>query len=356
MLAWLNIAALWRPKRDLKFLRSTDEFRAILQRERMRVDRNSHSFALLTLIPRGRVPAHDQLEFIETILAERLRATDIAGELEGERVAVLLPETTAEGAWKLADDICQLVPPECEAPTCDVYEYPTAPTSSSRMNGLSERANSQLQVAEGAFAELTTRATPLWKRSMDVVGATIGLILAAPLMLFAVVAIKLSSPGAVLFRQTRAGLGEKPFEMYKFRTMYRGAESLQAALRAQSEQDGPAFKMSHDPRITPVGRFLRRTSIDELPQLWNVLRGDMSLVGPRPLPRIEAGECRGWQSRRHDVAPGITCIWQVKGRSIVSFAEWARMDVTYVTTRSFACDVKLLLLTIPAVISCRGAR
>ena len=143
--------------------------------------------------------------------------------------------------------------------------------------------------------------------------------------------------------------------MYKFRSMVVDAESLQKALLAQSEQDGPAFKMRNDPRITGIGHFIRKTSIDELPQLWNVLRGDMSLVGPRPLPCHESDACTPWQRRRLDVTPGLTCIWQVYGRSRVTFAEWMRMDLIYGRSRGLLHDLKLLIKTIPAVLFRRGA-
>jgi lipopolysaccharide/colanic/teichoic acid biosynthesis glycosyltransferase len=143
--------------------------------------------------------------------------------------------------------------------------------------------------------------------------------------------------------------------MFKFRTMRVGADAQKHALRQRSQQDGPAFKMKNDPRLTLVGRVLRATSIDELPQLWNVLRGEMSLVGPRPLPCDESAGCRRWQRRRLEVTPGLTCIWQVSGRNLVAFDEWMRMDLRYVDSRSPWLDFKLLVKTLPAVLSRKGA-
>jgi lipopolysaccharide/colanic/teichoic acid biosynthesis glycosyltransferase len=197
---------------------------------------------------------------------------------------------------------------------------------------------------------------PWWKRAVDVAGAAVGLAVLSPVLVASAVAIKLSSPGPVIFRQKRAGLGGRPFTIFKFRTMCADAEAKKKALRAISEQDGPAFKLAHDPRITKVGHFLRKTSIDELPQLLNVLKGDMSLVGPRPLPVDEQEGCERWQRRRVDVTPGLTCIWQVKGRSRVTFAEWVRMDVAYMRRRTVFHDLSILLRTIPAVLFRRGAR
>jgi lipopolysaccharide/colanic/teichoic acid biosynthesis glycosyltransferase len=204
--------------------------------------------------------------------------------------------------------------------------------------------------------KLLVRHLPWWKRAIDIIGAATGLIALSPVMCISAAAIKMSSPGPVVFKQRRAGIGGQPFWIYKFRTMTSDAEQKKAALRKFSEQDGPAFKLKDDPRITPVGKFLRETSLDELPQLWNVLKGDMSLVGPRPLPMDESAECAQWQRRRLDVTPGLTCIWQVKGRSRVTFDEWMRMDVNYIRRRSIFHDMKIMFETLPAVILRRGAR
>jgi lipopolysaccharide/colanic/teichoic acid biosynthesis glycosyltransferase len=190
--------------------------------------------------------------------------------------------------------------------------------------------------------ELMVRRLPWWKRATDIVGGA--------------VLIKRESPGPVFFKQRRAGLGGKPFIIYKLRTMVNDAEQRKAQLAALNEQDGPAFKLKDDPRTTQIGRFLRRTSLDELPQFWNVLKGDMTLVGPRPLPVPESNACTPWQRRRLCVTPGITCIWQIYGRSRVSFSEWIRMDLRYIREHSWAADLKLLLLTVPAVLARRGAK
>jgi len=201
---------------------------------------------------------------------------------------------------------------------------------------------------------------PAWKRPLDIVGALAGLVLSAPLMLLAALLVKLTSSGPAVFRQERAGLGGKPFVVYKFRSMYSDAEQLKRFLLPFNEQTGPAFKMKDDPRITPFGRVIRRLSIDELPQLWNVLKGDMSLVGPRPLPCDEVPCHHNMcvpqrQLCRLSVKPGLTCYWQVSGRSEIGFQEWLRLDMRYVREQAFLTDLKLLLLTIPAVLSGRGA-
>ncbi|MBX9787396.1 MAG: sugar transferase [Pirellulales bacterium] len=196
---------------------------------------------------------------------------------------------------------------------------------------------------------------PAWKRSLDIVVATIGLLLTTPLFAALALLIKLSSPGSVFFVQWREGQGARPFKLYKFRTMRVGADAEKHALRTLNEQDGPAFKLRDDPRVFRLGSFLRRSSLDELPQLWNVLRGDMTIVGPRPLPCDESANCDGWQRQRLALVPGLTCIWQVRGRSAVSFDEWMRMDLEYLRKYSLWFDLKLMLATVPAVLGRRGA-
>jgi exopolysaccharide biosynthesis polyprenyl glycosylphosphotransferase len=194
------------------------------------------------------------------------------------------------------------------------------------------------------------------KRAMDIVVSSTLLLLLAPVLLITAIIIKLTSPGPVLFRQERIGLNKRRFWIYKFRTMVPNAETLLITLETQNEASGPVFKIRNDPRVTPVGRVLRRTSIDEFPQLLNVLKGDMSLVGPRPLPiRDYFGFKEDWQRRRFSVKPGITCLWQVSGRSQTSFERWMLLDLQYLDEWSLWLDLKILLQTVPAVIHGTGA-
>jgi exopolysaccharide biosynthesis polyprenyl glycosylphosphotransferase len=198
----------------------------------------------------------------------------------------------------------------------------------------------------------------LLKMLIDFVGALLMLILLSVPMLFVAILIKLTSPGPVLFRQSRSGLNGSPFTIYKFRTMVSNAEQLKHELELMNEMRGPVFKVSKDPRITRIGKWLRRYSVDELPQLFNVVRGEMSLVGPRPLPVDEVRRFNDLSHRRRlSVKPGITCLWQISGRNqIVEFKDWVRLDLEYIDNWSLWLDFKILLRTIPAVLAGTGAK
>jgi exopolysaccharide biosynthesis polyprenyl glycosylphosphotransferase len=194
------------------------------------------------------------------------------------------------------------------------------------------------------------------KRGLDITISMLLLLLLAPVLIGVALAIKLTSPGPIFFRQERIGLNKRRIFVYKFRTMVPNAEKLMAKLEAHNEVSGPVFKIKNDPRITLIGRFLRRSSIDELPQLLNVLKGDMSLVGPRPLPvRDYEGFNKDWQRRRFSVKPGITCLWQVNGRSSISFDQWMLLDMQYLDEWSLWLDLKILAKTVPAVLKGAGA-
>ncbi|HEX3391412.1 MAG TPA: sugar transferase [Solirubrobacteraceae bacterium] len=193
------------------------------------------------------------------------------------------------------------------------------------------------------------------KRAFDVVGAVVLLVLLSPLLVAIVLAVKLSSRGPVLYRSKRPGIGQLPFACLKFRTMYCDAEHDQAALEELNEADGALFKIQDDPRVTPVGRLLRRFSLDELPQLINVLRGEMSLVGPRPLPERDYEMLEDWHRKRYLVLPGLTGLWQVSGRSELDFDDLVHLDFIYLERWSLALDLAILLKTVPAVLMQRGA-
>ena len=194
------------------------------------------------------------------------------------------------------------------------------------------------------------------KRIIDIVVASLMLVLLFPLLAFAALAIKFDSQGPVFFIQGRVGFNKRRFRMIKFRTMCADAEARLQEVEHLNEKSGPIFKISKDPRITRVGKWLRRTSIDELPQLINVLLGDMSIVGPRPLSVRDALRMEeAWQKRRFSVKPGLTCLWQVSGRSNLSFEQWMELDLEYIDRWSLGLDGMILLRTIPAILSARGA-
>jgi lipopolysaccharide/colanic/teichoic acid biosynthesis glycosyltransferase len=200
------------------------------------------------------------------------------------------------------------------------------------------------------------QSTYILKRLIDFIGALVLLIVLSPLFFLVAIGIYISSPGPILFKQTRVGRWGQLFTMWKFRSMYCDAEQRLKELQKNNEmQGGVLFKMKNDPRIFPLGRFIRKASIDELPQLYNVLKGEMSLVGPRPALPSEVDQYSLMDRQRLEVTPGITCIWQVSGRSDIPFPEQVKLDVRYIESQSIGLDIKLLLQTIPAVLLSRGA-
>lgn len=393
-LAWEN---LWRPS----------EMERLLRRETARADRTGRGFSLI-LFPVKAGPRQVPSTYrLARALIRRARVTDEVGWFSEQCLCALLSDTPSAGARIFAARVCDLISRRAARPSPVIYTYAESGASHpphalqrreliiaangngnghddvtsaeahasgngnghGNGNGNGHAILPQVLVQRGltlaplepgldsqSVQELLVCPLPLWKRVLDVLGAAIGLVVFCPLMGLAAAGIRLTSPGPVIFRQHRSGLGGRPFVMYKFRTMVPGADAKKALLRPLSEQDGPAFKMEEDPRLTRFGRFLRKSSIDELPQLWNVLKGDMSLVGPRPLPMDESAACLPWQRRRLDITPGLTCIWQVEGRSRVTFDEWVRMDVAYMRRRTPWRDLWIMLKTIPAVLLRRGAR
>lgn len=373
---------------------SIGEFERAVLREKARTERNGRRFSLLVFTPRG--PRED-LERLLPILARRVRLSDLVGRLDAERLAVILPETGGFEAWTLADSVLDLGGASGLEFDCSVHTFPFEGHSGeddhgggdgpSNGNG-TQNGNGTHRNGNGKHAPLvedpgtptdlrakgrgTTRPSqerrpvgdlsqafllplPRWKRCMDVILAALLLVVAIPVSILTAIAIKLTSPGPILFKQLRVGRAGRTFTFYKFRTMCVDAEASKGDLLHRNEQEGPVFKMANDPRVTPIGTFLRRSSIDEIPQLWNVLRGDMALVGPRPPTPEEVSKYETWQLQRLNLTGGLTGSWQVSGRSLVGFVDWVRMDIRYARERGFWHDLVLLAKTPWAVLSRRGA-
>lgn len=349
----LGLAARAAPPAVKRTILNRDDFVAACERERARSERSGLAFSLLLF---QLAPASDSEKCarLETFLDGRLRLIDEIGRLDSGVVAALLPYTAASGAAKVAADGLTCLEDAETPPEVRLFVYPwnEDPQTPEPIDAPSSPGAELTAEDMGA---LFCRSLPPWKRVVDLVGATTAAVLAAPVLLAAAAAVRLSSPGPAFFAQWRAGAGGRPFRMYKLRTMYVGAEASRDELAERNEQDGPAFKIVDDPRVTPIGRLLRKSSIDELPQIWNVLRGEMSLVGPRPLPCEESDAAEPWQRRRLDVTPGLTCIWQTRRERFVPFDHWMRMDLAYVRRRGLWRDAWLLWKTIPTVLLGRTA-
>ncbi len=346
------------------------------------------------------------------VLLQRLRSYDVVGELDSRRLGAILPETQVEDAWSVADKVVKSLGDEGLAYTPEVYSYPydwSDPESIDHLEETAHRARQETTRRNGLVDPTGTEGTkgphpfkavrptinrftirtpagqreeagllhkdqrtrshpglslqpllisplPKGKRLVDIAVSATLLTVLSPLLLLCAILIKLTSRGKVFYICPRAGIGGVPFNFYKFRTMHKDASKrLHEFIGANKHKDGPIYKNPNDPRVTRLGRILRGLSIDELPQLFNVLKGDMTLVGPRPPLMSEVAEYEPWQMRRLEVTGGLTCLWQVRGRSNIPFVDWMRMDIEYIQNRSLALDFKLLLLTPGAVLSRRGA-
>ncbi|HJZ75893.1 MAG TPA: sugar transferase [Vicinamibacterales bacterium] len=347
---------------------SQEVFRGALRRERKRADRFEEAFRLLavSLDAEPARPRRSRVEMAIAAIQAVTRETDIIGWLEADRVlGVIVP--AAVGREAMVGDLFSRVRRELAArldaqtlATISIQVRTESGSDAARVPTAAD-ANGEIRpAAEKVRATLSDAA----KRALDIAGSGVLLLLTAPV--FAVVAtlVKLTSPGPVLFRQERVGWTGQPFTMLKFRTMHVGADSsihqqYVAQFITKNEAAGTgeaAFKIVNDPRVTAVGRVLRKTSLDELPQFWNVLRGEMSLVGPRPPLRYEVDRYRRWHHLRVlEAKPGITGLWQVVGRSRTNFDDMVRLDVRYARARTLWTDIKILLATPRAVISGRGA-
>ena len=333
---------------------SKQRFRLAVECERLRLYRIQSLFSVLLISLQDF--QESGLRALEGVLESHLAPIDTAGMTSNRQVGVILPGIDIDEAQRVADSIAA----DCRAAKCEVririLRVPEDDVEGEIGATASEQSEEELVSVDttGATA-LFAMPLPIWKRCMDVAIASFVLLVTSPILLACGLLVKLTSPGNVFFAQERVGHGGKTFRIFKLRTMVAGAEKRVDELRHLSEQDGPAFKLTSDPRVTPIGRFLRRFSIDELPQLWNVLRGDMSLVGPRPLPTAESANLAFWQRERLDVAPGITGLWQVSGRNSLRFDEWMHLDIQYARGLSLLTDIQILFRTVPAVLSCRGA-
>lgn len=373
-----------------------DEFERVFQRERALAERGARHFSLVVFEPANE--EHRSILRLTRAIAGRLRESDVLGRLDERRFAVILSATDARGAWVFADrvmyDLSRDYLPSDVRVYSDTDEEAVEVPADATLEGAETGEPSGQALSEAMVAELTrlvtdardaldgkpdgrpdtitnvrddagrdvhdieqlfVRPTPPLKRALDVVGSAALLLALSPLLLTIALLVRFSSPGPILFRQQRAGVGGVPFTFYKFRSMYIDAEERKRELAAANEADGPVFKMKNDPRVTAVGRFIRRYSLDELPQLWNVLKGDMSLVGPRPPTLDEVPAYERWHRRRLHLKGGLTCHWQVSGRSDVSFEEWMRMDARYSREAHIGTDIGLIAKTAKAVISGKGA-
>lgn len=387
------------------------EFNREIARERIRATRRSIPFCVVTIDLVGRTQLRSRRRKLVRVLHRHVRLTDQKAELGGASFGVLLVDTSESGGRAVLTRLSTLCDsigiqamfslkvhdvdgfdfqagrehwhdgghhrriddpgashwPRIDSASLDeasqggtsdgdialVVKEPVqrSLTETSRLEQSAKRAH----VAYEAVWPRVSFERRIMKRAVDVAGASIGLLMCSPVMIAAAVAIKLTSRGPVFFRQTREGLGGQPFTIYKMRTMEVDAESKQESLKQASHRDGPAFKIKQDPRVTKVGHILRKTCVDELPQFVNVLRGEMSLVGPRPLPWCESRACVHWQRRRLDVLPGMTCYWQVDKRAAETFDEWMRMDLRYVDRSSFWRDLALLARTVFVPLMGRGS-
>lgn len=362
-----------------------EELERALRRERSRADRTSGEFAVITFSSGAASPDPSALYPLIEHIQERSRSIDELGWNEDGTLWHILPHCSEPSAASIATTLCQNFSTPNQPIVFTLYHYSAgqrgepvpapvvhhalAAVATSRDDGSTDadigtstpaqitKATSYSHIHQRAFSvdQLLERPMPRWKRLFDIVVSGTALLVLSPLLGLIALIIKVASPGPVLFVQMRSGRGGRPFPMYKFRSMVVDAEAKKRNLLALNEQDGPAFKMENDPRITNLGRYLRATSLDELPQLWNVLRGEMSLVGPRPLPLSESAACTNWQRQRMDVTPGLTCFWQIKDRRAkIPFVDWARMDIQYAGRRSLGLDLYLIARTVLFILRRKG--
>ncbi len=358
-------------------LQSPSQFKAAIRLEQDRVDRNEHAFSLV-VYKIGKLDKNSSaLQSLIRSLRDRVRSTDEIGWFDNRHLGILLPYTSKEGARKFVDDINANIntssPGSSLLQECRIYSYPSHRHSDNGdgNSGPLPIRNGQLyfkDISDGwsvAGTETVSRddldksPLPIWKRSMDIAGALFGLTLASPFLLVHTIILKIVSPGPVFFRQQRIGYKGRPFKIWKLRTMdvsvdtsfHRKHVSQLINGSNQMESERPMVKLDNDPHIIPGAIILRKLCLDEVPQLINVLRGEMSLVGPRPSLQYEVKEFLKWQHRRFDAVPGMTGLWQVSGKNKLSFSKMIRLDIQYSRRKSLRLDFMILLKTPLAIIS-----
>ena len=356
----------------IKGLPSVEQFHAILERERARSDRTGDSFSLVVFETRDKDHDPDAVHLLVDVLSGRLRLTDEAGWFNGHDIGVALPNTPAGSAKKLADDICRTISRNHSPPGYTIYTYPSNwlsgseenfPDQSSEETDSGEDTSSAKQLEKTGIYDNGNHANriemllghplPAWKRGIDILGSVSGILLLFPLFLLIAFLIKTVSPGPVFFNQQRIGYQGKPFTFWKFRTMKVDADPTEHLehISKMVDEEKPWTKLDdNDDRIIPFGKILRKTGLDELPQLYNILRGDMSLVGPRPDLPYSVNCYHQWQLQRLDTIPGLTGLWQVNGKNENNFKEMIRFDINYVRQKSLWIDTKIIMKTVPSIL------
>ena len=345
-------------------INSTEKFAAILEREIARADRNGQGFSLVSFEMDNSDLNSELYRKFQHILSERLREADVFGWLDSRHIGALLDNTPLPGAWNFVRSLEEKITPPDSLPRFTVNSYPADWRGDDKENKVSQKNSAEEMasekrgtVPESDFRPVVTCRMPLWKRSLDIVGAAIGLLILSPLFLLISVFIKIVSPGPVFLKQERIGYGGKPFVLLKFRTMKVDVDTtahqqlLSDLINGGAHgKENPMIKLDDkSPQIIPYGKFLRKTYADELPQLINVLRGEMSLIGPRPPIPYEVAEYRRWYKGRFNVVPGMTGLWQVSGKNRLTFREMVCLDIRYRQKQSIWLDIKILLKT-PLVI------